>query len=125
MLANFQAFTQKIVREAVKLVVFAIEIGFIDRQRIDEVLDFPVGINAQLRKVCREGKRPCCGHPIKNAPFHVISLGFRKNDSGLAIQKFAETAKFFLGCRNDLVHVDAGEEVRPSSPIRRIATSMA
>ena len=39
---------------AAKLVVLAIEISLVDGERIDQMLDFVIGVGAQQRKICLE-----------------------------------------------------------------------
>ena len=101
------------------MVLLPIKIRFVHGQGIDEMLDFPVGIDTKLRKIRCKRRRTCCSHAIQNPSFDVITLGFSEDDACIAIKKFAKPPKLFLRGRMDGVHAEeAGETALPPSPMR-------
>ena len=87
--------------------VFPIEIGLVDGEGIDEVLDLALDVAAQPRKVARERAGPGGGHALDDAAFDVIPLGFGEDHAGTSVEKLAQSAKLLLGKRRELRHVAA------------------
>src|ERR1700733_3185696 len=76
---------------AAKLVVLTIEIGLVDRERIDQMFDFVIRVGAQQRKIRLERRRAGRGDAILDTVIDEISLALRKRHAGAAVEKFAKT----------------------------------
>ncbi len=56
---SLSARAQQVGREARELVLFAIEVGLVDREGVDELLDLAVDVGAQPREIRLEGSASC------------------------------------------------------------------
>ena len=79
---------------ATKLVILAIEICLVDGERIDQMLDFVIGVGAQQRKIRLERRRAGRGDAVLEAAIDEISLALREGHAGAAVEKFAESLDF-------------------------------
>src|SRR6185437_14992336 len=63
-----QSLGEQVIRQAPQLIVFAVEVGLVDGEGIDELLDLVARIGAQAVKITREGWGARSGHALPNAP---------------------------------------------------------
>jgi hypothetical protein len=89
--------------------ILAVEIRFIDREGVDQVLDFTLRLAAQVGEVVREPAARCCCHPVRNPTLDEIALAFREDHARPAIEKLGQPAKFLL-C--NLCRFDHGSTLR-------------
>jgi hypothetical protein len=73
-----------------KLVILTIEIGLVDRERIDQMFDFVIRVGAQQRKIRLERRRAGRGDAVLKTVIDEIALALRKRHAGAAVEKFAE-----------------------------------
>ena len=77
--------------------VFAIEIGLVDGEGVDELLDFAVGVAAQVGEVGREGRdAPSGAHAIGDPALDVVALGLGEHHAGAPVEEIADRAEFLL-----------------------------
>ena len=76
--------------------LLAIEIGLVDREGVDELLDLAVGVAAQVGEVGREGRDLESGHALGDAALHVIALGLGEEHAGAPVEEIADLAEFLL-----------------------------
>jgi hypothetical protein len=69
--------------------VFAIKIGFVHGQGVNELFNLTIQIAAQSGEIARKGTGTGALHALEHAPFHVVAFGLGEDDAGPAIQKFA------------------------------------
>ena len=82
---------------AAELMLLAIEVGLIDREGIDEVLDLVVGIRPQQGEIGLERRRSGRGNALREPAIDVVPLVVGKRHAGPAIEKFAQPANILLG----------------------------
>ena len=92
-----QPLLEQVVRQALELVVLTVEVGLIDGEGIDELLDLAVSVGAQASEIARKGRRVGGGHALPDAPLDVIALGLGEYHSGASVEIFAERSKLVFG----------------------------
>src|SRR5688572_33136661 len=77
-----------------------VEVGLVDGEGVDEILNLAFRVAAQTCEVVDEGFRPGGPHSFDNASLHVVTLALGEHHARAAIQELAQTPKFVLGdCR--------------------------
>ena len=102
---------EKIGRHAAELMILAIEIGLVDRERVDEMLDLVVGVGAQHGEIGLERGRSGGGNPLGEAAVDVIALVVVERHAGAAIKKFAEAPDILLRDMDGTRSVGSGRAI--------------
>src|SRR5690606_18028333 len=84
-----QPLREQIRGEALQLVVFAIKVRLVDRERIDELLDLLVQVRTQVGGVRRKGA--CAGRrdAVGNPALDVVAPGLGEHHAGAPIKNLA------------------------------------
>jgi hypothetical protein len=77
---------KNIARERGKLMLFAIEIGFIDGEGVDKRLPLTVIINSEI-KIGGGGCRTPSSHPFGNTSLDIIALVLSEDHAGPAVDQ--------------------------------------
>jgi len=78
-------------------VLLAIEIGLVDSEGVDELLDLAAHTAVQAREIAGEGSRAGRRHPLVQPALDVIALGFAEQHAGAAIQEIAQPRELVFG----------------------------
>ena len=107
--ARLDQLRQDRLDEAFELIDFAVEIGFVDRHRVDERLVF-AAVALQEFEIVAKAEAAGKPDPFEHALVDEIAFVGAELDAGAAIEEFAETAEFvfaeFGGRRSRLGRAD-------------------
>ena len=88
-----------------ELMVLAVEVGLVDRERVDELLDLAAHVAAQPGEIAGEGAGAGRRHPIGDAALDVVSLGLGEDHPGAPVEEFAQPAELLLSITAGFSHV--------------------
>jgi hypothetical protein len=79
------------VSKTLELIVFTIEIGFIDGHGIDKRLELgPAGLKTNPTEILIKIVDARYGHSLEKAFINKVSLVIREHDPGLAVKELSE-----------------------------------